>query len=120
MIGWCHFCRQLKWVFVCLALFMWLSSRTIAAEYETGDLIFQQSRSAQSLAIQKATHSPYSHMGMIVIRDGAAFVIEAAGKVGYRPLAEWILQGERGHYVIKRLHGQMALERFQFRQIHYL
>lgn len=34
-----------------------------------GDLIFQTSKSAQSQAIQAATHSPYSHCG-IVFFDG--------------------------------------------------
>jgi len=102
--------RFLKWASLCVCLLVWLPLQTMAQEYETGDLIFQQSRSAQSLAIQQATGSRYSHMGMIVMRDGAAFVIEAAAKVRYHPLADWIAQGERGHYVIKRLHGQMKLE----------
>jgi len=102
--------RFLKWFFCYFYLLAWLPVQTMAAEYETGDLIFQQSRSAQSLAIQQATQSRYSHMGMIVIRDGAAFVIEAADRVRYRPLIEWIAQGENGHYVIKRLHGEMTLD----------
>jgi len=81
-----------------------------AAEYETGDLIFQQSRSSQSLAIQQATRSRYSHMGMIVLRGGAPFVLEAADKVRYRPLAEWIARGENGHFVVKRLREDRALD----------
>jgi len=89
-------------------LLVWLSPWAAAAEYATGDLIFQQSRSAQSRAIQQATHSRYSHMGMIVNRDGTLFVLEAAATVRYRPLAEWITQGERGHYVVKRLREDMA------------
>ncbi|EPR85580.1 hypothetical protein [Acinetobacter gerneri] len=39
-----------------------------AEDFQTGDIIFQTSKSAQSLAIQKATHSPYSHMGMLVYK----------------------------------------------------
>jgi len=103
------FCCHLKWRYLCFYLLVWLPLQTMAEGYETGDLIFQQSRSAQSLAIQQATQSRYSHMGMIVMRDGAAFVIEAADRVRYRPLAEWVAQGEGGHYVIKRLHGKMTL-----------
>ena len=48
-----------------------------AAQYQTGDIIFHTSKSAQSLVIQKATHSPYSHMGMIVMKQGQALVLEA-------------------------------------------
>ena len=44
-----------------LAALSSLSLATAAApDVQTGDLVFQQSRSAQSLAIQQATHSPYS------------------------------------------------------------
>ena len=79
------------------------------ADIQTGDLVFQQSRSAQSLAIQQATHSPYSHMGMIVMRQGAPYVLEAAASVSYTPLEQWAAQGERGHYVIKRLRDDARL-----------
>lgn len=51
---------------VCTALLAALSALSMAVAaapgIQTGDMVFQQSRSAQSLAIQQATHSPYSHM----------------------------------------------------------
>ncbi len=80
-----------------------------APDVQTGDLIFQQSRSAQSQAIQQATHSPYSHMGMIVMRQGAPYVLEAAATVSYTPLAQWTAQGENGKYVVKRLRDASRL-----------
>ncbi|WP_447921035.1 YiiX family permuted papain-like enzyme [Achromobacter aegrifaciens] len=90
-----------------------LSALSLAAaaapEVQTGDLVFQQSRSAQSLAIQQATHSPYSHMGMIVTRQGRPYVLEAAASVSYTPLEQWAAQGERGHYVVKRLRDDARL-----------
>ncbi|KRC70044.1 hypothetical protein ASE30_16140 [Achromobacter sp. Root83] len=90
-----------------------LSSLSVAAAaapgLQTGDMVFQQSRSAQSLAIQQATHSPYSHMGMIVTRQGQPYVLEAAARVSYTPLAQWAAQGERGHYVAKRLRDTSLL-----------
>jgi hypothetical protein len=48
---------------------------------QDGDIIFQTSLSSQSLAIQRATHSKYSHMGQIVLRDGAPYVLEASATV---------------------------------------
>jgi hypothetical protein len=68
-----------------------------------GDLIFQTSRSSQSLAIQRATGSPYSHMGLIFIRDGQPYVFEAIATVRLTPLDRWIARGEGHHFVLKRL-----------------
>lgn len=89
-------------VFVLLAI----SCRGEAASLQLrdGDLIFQTSRSAQSVAIQKATHSRYSHMGIIFFRDGKPYVCEAIKTVQYSPLNKWIARGDGGHYIIKRLH----------------
>ncbi|MBB1517953.1 YiiX family permuted papain-like enzyme [Aquipseudomonas guryensis] len=74
-----------------------------ALEVREGDIIFHPSRSTQSLAIQQATHSRYSHMGLVLYRDGQPQVYEASAWVKYTPLAEWIARGEGGHYVLKRL-----------------
>lgn len=68
-----------------------------------GDIIFHQSRSAQSLAVQQATRSPYSHMGMVVRHQGRLQVFEASATVRYTPLEQWIARGEGGRYVLKRL-----------------
>jgi uncharacterized protein YycO len=68
-----------------------------------GDIIFQTSRSAQSVAVQKATGSRYSHMGLVLMRNGKPFVFEAAGVVQYTPLDRWVARGVGGHFVVKRL-----------------
>jgi hypothetical protein len=72
-------------------------------EIQNGDIIFQTSKSSQSKAIQLATNSKYSHMGIIYENDGQFFVYEAVQPVKLTPLNEWINRGENGHYVIKRL-----------------
>ena len=74
-----------------------------AAPLRDGDIIFHTSRSAQSVAIQRATHSPYSHVGVIFLRDGKPYVFEAIAKIQYTPLSTWIARGEGGRYVVKRL-----------------
>ena len=70
---------------------------------QNGDLIFQTSKSSQSKAIQLATNSIYSHMGIIYENDGNYFVYEAIQPVKMTPLSDWINRGENKHYVIKRL-----------------
>jgi len=73
------------------------------AKIQNGDIIFQTSTSNQSKAIQLATQSKYSHMGIIYENEGEYFVYEAVQPVKLTPLQEWIARGENGHYVIKRL-----------------
>jgi len=72
-------------------------------ELHSGDIIFQVSQSSQSKAIQLATHSKYSHMGIVYKQDEQFFVYEAVQPVRLTPLGSWIDRGEDGHYVVKRL-----------------
>jgi hypothetical protein len=90
----------------CLALiFLVLSGcgDSSAEQLRDGDIIFQTSRSSQSAAIQWASRSKYSHMGIVFLQDGVPFVYEAIGPVRNTPLDKWISRGEGGHYVVKRL-----------------
>ena len=72
-------------------------------EIRNGDLIFQTSLSGQSKAIQLATHSEYSHCGLIYKIGSDYFVFEAVQPVKRTPLANWIARGKDRHFVIKRL-----------------
>lgn len=68
-----------------------------------GDIIFQTSLSSQSKAIRQATHSNYSHCGIIFRDAGKNFVLEATEPVKLTALAEWVERGQGGHFVVKRL-----------------
>lgn len=70
---------------------------------QNGDIIFQTSLSLQSIPIQLATNSPYSHVGIVYHQEGKAYVFEAVQPVKSTPLEEWINRGKEGHYVVKRL-----------------
>lgn len=70
---------------------------------KNGDIIFHTSTSNQSKAIQLATNSKYSHMGIIYVIDKKHFVFEAVQPVKLTPLQEWINRGKNKQYVIKRL-----------------
>jgi uncharacterized protein YycO len=72
---------------------------------QNGDIIFQTSTSAQSKAIQLATKSKYSHMGMIYKKSGITYVFEAVQPVKLTPIAEWVERGKRNHFVVKRLNN---------------
>ena len=75
----------------------------IDKEFKNGDIIFQTSKSSQSIAIQRATKSRYSHMGIIFENDSELYVYEAVQPVKFTLLREWINRGVDKHYVVKRL-----------------
>jgi hypothetical protein len=74
-----------------------------------GDLIFQTSRSSQSQAIQLATHSPYSHCGLVYIKHGKPYVFEASTKVKQSPFKRFVGKGKGKQFVIKRLKNADSL-----------
>lgn len=101
---------RLASILLLLALMLAGGHSHAAYQAEDGDIIFHTSRSAQSLAVQRATGSPYSHMGMIFMRKGKPYVLEAVQPVKYTPLKEWQARGKNGHYVIKRLKKPLSAE----------
>ena len=68
-----------------------------------GDIIFQTSLSSQSRAIQLATGSKYSHMGIILDHNGKLMVYEAVGPAKFTSITSWIKRGSASHFVVKRL-----------------
>lgn len=90
-----------------------IATPAFAWQPQTGDIIFQTSLSSQSQAIQLATHSDYSHTGMIVIREKKAYVFEAVGPVGYTPLQKWIKHGKDGKYIVRRVDGGLSAQQQQ-------
>lgn len=73
------------------------------APFLDGDIIFHTSTSAQSQAIQLATKSKYSHMGILMSKGDQFYVFEAVQPVKLTPIDEWIKRGQNSHYVVKRL-----------------
>lgn len=93
-----------------LLLFSFYSCGQISEQtpptFQDGDLIFQHSASAQSTAVQQATHSYYSHCGIIFYLEGKPYVFEAIEPVGVRSLEAWIESGEDQKYAVYRLKNQ--------------
>ncbi len=74
-----------------------------------GDIIFQTSLSSQSKAIQLATHSKYSHCGIIFWDNADCWVWEASEGVTVTALDKFIERGEGKHFVIKRLKNRDSI-----------
>jgi hypothetical protein len=98
--------KMKKTYYILLSLIILISchSKTESTELQNGDIIFQTSKSGQSKAIQLATGSKYSHMGIVYKQGNDFFVYEAVQPVKLTPLKDWIKRGENGHYVVKCQH----------------
>jgi hypothetical protein len=85
--------RNGRWLLALVCNLLAACSPGSGYEPRNGDIVFQTSRSPQSLAIQLATKSPYSHMGIVYVQGGAPFVFEAVQPVKLTPLRSWIERG---------------------------
>jgi len=96
---------------LCGGLFVWLYGAFYMASWsytpQEGDVIFQSlPRSRLVVAIEGATHSPYSHCGVVARRNNRWVVVEAFDGVEETPLPEFLFRG-RGHgFAIFRLKAE--------------
>lgn len=68
-----------------------------------GDLVFQTSRSAQSVAVAEATGSRLTHMGIVFLDGGRPWVLEAVEPVTLTRLEDWSRRGAGGRLWVRRL-----------------
>lgn len=76
---------------------------------KSGDIIFIINPAGQGKAIQLATKSKYTHVGIVFIEDGKPYVYHAVEPVSKSTLSEFIAMSEDGTYSIKRLKDQSLL-----------
>lgn len=88
-----------------------VSYQQVLKTIRDGDVIFQESRSAQSEAIRAATNSRYTHIAIVFgATTDAPYVIEAVQPVRQTPLKQWILRGAEAHFVLMRLRDETPLD----------
>jgi len=85
------------------------SCQSHSVPLQEGDLVFQSFASPQSTAIQLATKSRFSHMGIILRQGDTLMVYEAVGPVKFTPVDEWIDRDPGGHLVVERLKNAKAI-----------
>jgi len=76
--------------------------------FKNGDIIFHTSKSSQSKMIQDVTKSKYSHVGIIYIKDGETYVMEAVQPVKVTPLNIFIERGVDSDYTVMRYKGNLS------------
>lgn len=84
-------------------------------ELRAGDLLLHTSRSAQSTAIAAATHSPYTHVGVVIESEGALWVVEAHRRAQKTRLAAFVSRGRTPTVALRdpRLDDPAVRERVQ-------
>lgn len=74
-------------------------------ELKSGDVVLQRSQSGMAEAIANATHSPFTHVGVVEVVNGRPYVIEAVQPVKRTPFAEWKARGRGGMVEVRRMPG---------------
>lgn len=91
--------------------FAGLAPSNATTDFQTGDLIFHKSQTNQSKAILEATGSPWSHVGVVIVDQGAYFVLEAVQPVRMVSLKSFIDRGSKKHYRTYRLPSLTDVQR---------
>ena len=90
-------------IFCSSFLFSGYSSQKDHSSLQSGDIVFQSSQSSQSEAIRLATHSIYTHCGIVFVENNKVFIYEAVQPVKVTSINDWIKKGKDYKYVVKRL-----------------
>jgi hypothetical protein len=88
-------------IFTCLA--------QVPSSVQNGDIIFIQNPSGQGKAIQLATKSKYTHVGIVFIENGKPMVYHAVEPVSVNTLEEFIDMSSNGKCEIKHLKNKENL-----------
>jgi hypothetical protein len=90
---------------LCLLALTLVSAAPRQPPFRTGDVVLQTSASPRSLPIREATHSPWSHTGLIEVTEQGVFVLEAIEPVSRTPWAAWRARAVGGKVKVLRLKG---------------
>ena len=80
-----------------------ISKKYATPKLQNGDIIFQSSESGQSKAVSIATHSKYTHCGIVFVDKNKIVIYEAVQPVKVTVMDEWIKHGTGNKYIVKRL-----------------
>ena len=97
--------------FVCLYILTFLISVSLFSQTEsqlkTGDIVFISNSGGQGKAIQLATKSKYTHVGIIFVENGIVYVYHAVEPVTKSTFKDFLKYSADNKYVVKRLKNQI-------------
>ena len=80
-----------------------------SSSLKNGDIIFIVNPAGQGKAIQLATKSKYTHVGIVFIENGKTYVYHAVEPVSKSELEDFVGMSADGTYSVKRLKDQSVL-----------
>ena len=89
-------------ILVVVSFWVWTFNAPQAATLKEGDIVFQTSTSQQAPITIAATHSPWSHCGIIIEKADGLYVLEAVSTVRLNPYDQWVKRGKGGIVKVKR------------------
>lgn len=98
-------------LFIGIVVFILLAFKNQPAEkpLKNGDIVFIVNPSGQGKAIQLATKSKYTHVGIVLIENGKTMVYHAVEPVSKNTFEQFVDMSADGKYYIKRLKDQSKL-----------
>jgi uncharacterized protein YycO len=79
------------------------------SNFKNGDIIFIVNPAGQGKAIQLATKSEFTHVGIVFIEQGKVMVYHAVEPVSKNTVEEFIGMASNGKYRVRRLKDQQLL-----------
>lgn len=102
--------RKQLFIFIGIISILLFSNFTLKPPVlKNGDILFITNQSGQGKAIQLATKSKYTHVGIVFIEGGETYVYNAVEPVTKSTLEQFIGMSEDGKYIIKRLKNETIL-----------
>ncbi len=105
--------RKTHLLFAVLGVLAFLLSTGFVSKSEkplkNGDIVFIVNPSGQGKAIQLATRSKHTHVGIVLIENGKTMVYHAVEPVSKNTFDEFVDMSADGKYYIKRLKDQSKL-----------
>jgi hypothetical protein len=104
----------------CLLAFILLTGFTYLKSekpLKNGDIVFIVNPSGQGTAIQLATKSKYTHVGIVLIENGRTLVYHAVEPVSKNTFDEFVSMSADGKYYVKRLKDQTLLSEQNIQKI---
>lgn len=92
---------------------VWAASPLVLEDLQNGDVVLQKTRGPQSVAVREATGSPYTHTGLVFMRHGEPWVLEAVQPVRWTQWASWVARGTQQHVAVYRVTDDHTLSAAQ-------
>jgi hypothetical protein len=84
-----------------------------AYDLREGDIVFSSSEAGQGEAIIAATASPYTHCGIVFVKDGRLMVLEAVQPVRASMLKDFMARGKPEGFIAMRLKTSVTPEAYR-------